>query len=177
MSGHSHWANIQHKKGKEDAKRGKLFSKLSSQIIRAVREGGGSDPEFNIALRNAIEDARKANMPRENIKRAVARGVGEGEGVRLERQVLEGYGPFGVAFLVQTETDNKNRTLAEVRRTFENFGGSLGEAGCSAYIFEGGTPRFKIELEGKEGDRVGDMIRELKTHPDVVDVFTNAAIL
>jgi len=175
MSGHSHWSNIQHKKGKEDAKRGKLFSKLSNQIIRAAQEGG-SDPEFNIALRNAIESAKKANMPQENIKRAVARGGGEGISV-LEEQTLEGYGPSGVAFLVRTETDNKNRTLSEVRGIFTRYGGSLGEAGCSAYVFgEGGASRFKVELVGGAEVQIQAMIEALKAHPDVVGVFNNAAI-
>ena len=174
MSGHSHWANIQHKKGKEDAKRGKLFSKLSGQIIRAAREGGG-DLEFNITLRNAIEEARKANMPQENVERAVARGVGRGES-GLEEQVLEGYGPLGVAFLVRAKTDNRNRTLSEVRKVFERCGGSLGEAGCSAYVFENGIARFEVELMGEDGERVRTMVEVLRAHPDVVDVFTNAAI-
>ena len=172
MAGHSHWANIKYKKGREDLKRGKLFSKLSNQIIRAAREGGG-DSEFNVALRNAIEEARKANMPRENIEKAIARGAGE-KGARLEKQILEGYGPSGVAFLVRAATDNRNRTLAEVRKIFERFGGSLGEAGCTAYIFKGEEPQFRVALSGEERDRVGEMVSELENHPDVVNVLTNA---
>ena len=173
MSGHSHWSNIQHKKGKEDAKRGKLFSKLSSQIIRAA-QGGGSDPEFNIALRNAIESAKKANMPQENIKRAVVRGGGQGGSV-LEKQTLEGYGPSGVAFLIRTETDNKNRTLSLVRSIFVKHGGSLGEAGCSAYVFgENGVPQFEVELADDVGAQVQAMVDDFGAHPDVVGVFNNA---
>ncbi|MFN4260527.1 MAG: YebC/PmpR family DNA-binding transcriptional regulator [Gemmataceae bacterium] len=135
MSGHSHWATIKHKKGAIDAKRGKLFSKLSRAIIIAARHGGG-DPEMNLKLRYAIDKARQASMPKDNIERAVKRGTGELEGQALEEIVYEGYGPGGVAVLVEVLTDNRNRTAGEVRKIFDRAGGKMGSAGCVAYLFE-----------------------------------------
>lgn len=171
MSGHSHWANVRYRKEREDQKRGKIFSRLSRQITQAVREGGG-DPEFNLALKAAIEEAKSANMPRDKIERAIEAGVGKSGGGAQE--ILEGYGPGGAAFLVRVETDNKNRTLSEVRRIFDNFGGSLGEAGSTAFVFERGKPKFKIKLSGNDQDRVKNMLDSLNRHPDVVEVLTNA---
>jgi YebC/PmpR family DNA-binding regulatory protein len=135
MSGHSHWATIKHKKGAIDAKRGKMFSKLSRAIIIAARHGGG-DPEMNLKLRYAIDKARQVSMPKENIERAVKRGTGETEGVTLEEITYEGYGPGGVAILVEVLTDNRNRTASEIRKIFERSGGKMGSAGCVAYLFE-----------------------------------------
>lgn len=135
MAGHSHWANIARKKSVVDAKRGKLFSKLSRYIIIAARAGGG-DPETNIKLRYAIEKARAVSMPKENIERAIKRGTGELEGVTYDEVLYEGYGPGGTAILVEAATDNRNRTSSEIRKLFERGGGSLGQPGCVAYMFD-----------------------------------------
>jgi YebC/PmpR family DNA-binding regulatory protein len=135
MSGHSHWATIKHKKGAIDAKRGKLFSKLSRAIIIAARHGGG-DPETNLKLRYAIDKAREVSMPKDNIERAVKRGTGDMEGVTFEEIPYEGYGPGSVAFLVEVLTDNRNRTSGEIRKIFERSGGKMGSAGNVAFLFE-----------------------------------------
>ena len=135
MSGHSHWATIKHKKGATDAKRGKLWSKLSRAIIIAARNGGG-DPTMNLKLRYAIDKAREVSMPKDNIDRAIKRGTGEGDGQQLEELTYEGIGPSGVAYLVDCTTDNRNRTSGEVRKIFEKGGGKMGSAGSVAYLFE-----------------------------------------
>jgi YebC/PmpR family DNA-binding regulatory protein len=135
MSGHSKWHNIRLKKGKMDAERGKIFTKLAREIIVAAKEGGGN-PEANARLRLAVQKARDASMPQENIKRAIQRGTGELEGVNYEELTYEGYGPGGAAVMVDVLTDNKNRTVAEVRNIFSKPGGSLGESGCVAWIFD-----------------------------------------
>src|SRR3954466_9539892 len=135
MSGHSHWATIKHKKGAIDARRGKLWSKLSRAIIIAARSGGG-DPTMNLKLRYAIDKARAVSMPRDNIERAIKRGTGEIEGVVYEEITYEGYGPGGVAVMVDVLTDNRNRTSGEIRKIFERGGGKMGSAGCVAYLFE-----------------------------------------
>lgn len=135
MSGHSKWHSIKHKKGKEDQKRGQLFSKLSQKIMVAAREGGGN-PDMNTTLATAIETARSYSMPMENIKRAIAKGKGELAGGQLEQLSFEGYGEGGVAILVEVLTDNRNRATPEVRRTFTRAGGRLGEAGSVAWLFE-----------------------------------------
>jgi YebC/PmpR family DNA-binding regulatory protein len=135
MAGHSHWANIAIKKGAADKKRGKLFGKLSRLIIVAARRGG-SDTAMNLALRYAIEKARKNSMPKENIERAVKRGCGETDGADFEEVAYEGYGPGGVAVLCDILTDNRNRTAGEVRKTFEVHGGNLGATGCVSWMFE-----------------------------------------
>src|SRR5437870_3888632 len=135
MSGHSHWATIKHKKGATDAKRGKLFSKLSRAIIIAARHGGG-DPEMNLKLRYAIDKARQVSMPKDNIERAVKRGTGEVEGLTFEEILYEGYGPGAVAILIEVLTDNRNRTSSEIRKIFERSGGKMGSAGCVAYLFD-----------------------------------------
>jgi YebC/PmpR family DNA-binding regulatory protein len=135
MSGHSHWATIKHKKGAIDAKRGKLFSKLSRAIIIAARHGGG-DPEMNLKLRYAIDKARQVSMPKDNIERAIKRGTGDMEGVTFEEITYEGFGPGGVAVMVDVLTDNRNRTASEIRKVFERTGGHMGSAGCVAYLFE-----------------------------------------
>jgi len=134
MSGHNKWSTIKHKKGAADAKRGKLFSKLIKEITIAARIGGG-DPEGNPRLRTALDKARAANMPNDNITRAIKKGTGEIEGVNYEEITFEGYGPNGVAILVETTTDNRNRTVAELRHLFSKMGGNLGESGCVAWMF------------------------------------------
>lgn len=135
MSGHSHWATIKHKKGAIDAKRGKLWSKLSRAIIIAARNGGG-DPNMNLKLRYAIDKARAVSMPKDNIERAIKRGTGDVEGMVFEEITYEGFGPGGVAILVDVLTDNRNRTSGEVRKIFERGGGTMGSAGCVGYLFE-----------------------------------------
>ncbi|MGL4387928.1 MAG: YebC/PmpR family DNA-binding transcriptional regulator [Brevinema sp.] len=135
MAGHSKWANIKHRKGAQDAKRGNLFSKLAKDIIIASRDGGG-DPVMNVRLRAVIDKARVANMPKDNIERAIKRGTGELEGVSYESFVYEGYGPGGVALIVDVTTDNKNRAAADIRKIFSKFAGNLGEPGCVAWMFD-----------------------------------------
>jgi len=135
MSGHSKWSQIKRQKGVADAKRGQIFTKLAHEIIVAVREAG-SNPEGNFRLRLAIQKARDSNMPLDNIDRAIKRGSGHAEGVSLAEMVLEGYGPSGVAILVTALSDNRNRTLQEVRNIFYRHGGNLGESGCVAWIFD-----------------------------------------
>jgi len=135
MSGHSKWASIKHQKGVADARRGQLFTKLTREIIVAVRQGG-ADPDMNFRLRLAVQKARDANMPLDNIERAIKRGSGETDGAALTELVLEGYGLSGAAILVQAMSDNKNRTVQEVRNLFTRNGGNLGESGCVAWLFE-----------------------------------------
>ena len=135
MSGHSRWSQIKRKKGKADVERGKLFSKILREITVAARNGGG-DPKANMRLKAAMETAKEANMPADNIKRAVQKGTGELPGESYEEITYEGYAPGGVAVLVQVLTDNRNRTAPEVRHTFEKFGGNMGSAGAVAWMFE-----------------------------------------
>ncbi len=135
MAGHSHWANIAHKKSLIDSKRGKLWSKLSKAIIVAAKSGGG-DPNQNLRLRYAIIDAKAGNMPKDTIDRAIKKGTGEMEGVNFEEILYEGYGPNGVAILCDILTDNRNRTAGEVRKLFEIAGGNLGASGCVAWMFD-----------------------------------------
>ena len=134
MSGHSKWHSIKHKKGAVDAKRGKVFTKLIKEITVATRMGG-KDPDSNARLRAAIAAAKAENMPKENIERGIKKGTGELEGTTYEEATYEGYGPGGVAVLVEVLTDNRNRAVAEVRHLFERHGGSLGAAGCVAWMF------------------------------------------
>jgi YebC/PmpR family DNA-binding regulatory protein len=135
MSGHSKWAGIKHKKAKVDAQRGRIFTKIIREITVAARVGGG-DPGGNPRLRTAVQAARAVNMPAENIERAIKKGTGELEGVTYEEVTYEGYGPGGVAVLVEAMTDNKNRTVGEIRKLFSRNGGNLGEVGCVGFLFE-----------------------------------------
>lgn len=175
MSGHSHWAGIKHKKGVADARKSAEFSKVSRMIIIAAREGGG-DVEANFKLKSAIEKARQVNMPKDNIERAIKRGTGELPGVSYEETVYEGYGPGGVAIIVEALTDNKNRTTAEIRKAFETRGGNLGSSGCVSWMFEKKglitTPRGGIEEDalmslalelGAEDMRTADTLYEIIT--------------
>jgi YebC/PmpR family DNA-binding regulatory protein len=150
MSGHSKWSSIKHKKGAADAKRGKLFTKLARAITVAARDGGG-DPDGNPALATAVQKARDASMPKDNIQRAIDRGAGVGSDAEtIERVVFEGYGPGGAAVLVEALTDNRNRTSAEVRHAFSKHNGSLGEPGSVAWIFE------KRGVLAVDGERYGE---------------------
>ena len=135
MSGHSRWSQIKRKKGKADVQRGKLFSKILREITVAARNGGG-DPKANMRLKAAIESAKEANMPQENIKRAVQKGTGELPGESYEEITYEGYAPGGVAVLIRVLTDNRNRTAPEIRHTFDQFGGNMGASGAVAWMFE-----------------------------------------
>ncbi|MGL6279368.1 MAG: YebC/PmpR family DNA-binding transcriptional regulator [Gaiella sp.] len=154
MSGHSKWSTIKHKKGAADAKRGKLFSKLSRAIMVAAKEGG-ADPTSNLALQNAIEKARSYSMPKDNIERAIAKGSGEGQdGAMFETVVYEGYGPEGVAVLVEALTDNRNRTASDVRHLFTKHGGNLGATGAVAWQFE----RRGVILVSAEGADEDDLV-------------------
>ncbi len=136
MSGHSKWHSIKHKKAKEDAKRGNLFGKLSRSIIIAAKEGGGGDPKDNINLANAIGKAKEFNMPQDNIERAVKKGTGEVDGASYETIVYEGYGPGGIAIIIETMTENRNRTTADVRNVFSKLNGNMGENGSVSWQFE-----------------------------------------
>ncbi len=169
MSGHSKWSTIKRKKAAEDAKRGKLF-KLGREIEIAAREG--PDPDANFRLRLAVEKARAANMPKENIERAIRRGAGLEKGVALEEIVFEGYGPHGVAMLVEALTDNRNRTVAEVRRVFTRAGGSLGESGCVAWQFD-----TKGYLTVLLNDQDPDKILELAIEAGADDVEISDTII
>ena len=135
MSGHSKWSTIKRKKGAADAKRGKIFTKLIREIATAARLGGG-DLDSNPRLRLVVDKAKSANMPKDNIQRAIQKGVGGGEGDSYEEMVYEGYGPGGTAILIETLTDNKNRTVSDVRHALTKNGGNLGSSGCVAYLFE-----------------------------------------
>ena len=135
MSGHSKWANIKHKKGAEDARRGKVFTKVVKEIIVAARFGGG-DPSANPRLRTVLLKAKSVNLPKDNIERAIKKGIGELEGVDYEELSYEGYGPGGAAILLESLTDNKNRTVADVRHIFSKHNGNLGENGCVAWMFD-----------------------------------------
>ncbi len=153
MSGHSKWHSIKHKKGTTDKKRGQLFSKLARAIIVAAREGG-PDPAGNLALQNAIDKAREASMPKDNIERAIARGAGAaGDGAAYEHITYEGYGPNGVAVFVETLTDNRNRTASEVRHIFARNDGSLSESGSVAWLFER-TGLVIVSAEGVDEDEL-----------------------
>lgn len=162
MAGHSHWAGIKHKKALVDAKRGNLWSKLARGIIVAAKSGGG-DPNLNIALRYAIDKAKEANMPKDTIEKAVKRGTGDIDGANYEEVLYEGYGNNGVAIMCQVLTDNRNRTAAELRRIFEGKGGSLGSAGCVAWIF---TQKGLFAIDKQEVDEETVMELALESGAD-----------
>jgi len=173
MAGHSHWAGIKYQKAVVDARRGKLFSKLARRIITAARLGGG-DPDTNLELRYAIAEARAANMPKDNIERAIKRGTGEIAGADFTEVIYEGYAPGGVAVLVQALTDNRNRTVSELRKLFERRGGNLGTTGCVAWMFER-RGLFLVEAEGVDEDELLELVLEagaedLKSSGDVYEV-------
>jgi YebC/PmpR family DNA-binding regulatory protein len=180
MSGHSKWAQIKHQKAGNDARRGQLFTKLGREITIAAREGG-PDPDSNFRLRLAIQHARDANMPSENIERAIKRGSGQLEGANLEEVTYEGYGPGGAAVLVEAMTDNRNRAIAEVRNAFTRGGGNLGEVGCVGWLFE---PRgvLTIEANGHDPDELALQAidagaEDVQADGNVLEVFTSPADL
>lgn len=176
MAGHSKWANIKHKKSKEDAKRGQIFTKIGRQITVAVKEGG-PDPDSNVRLRLAIDSARAVNMPNDNIERAIARGVGGLEGATYSEVFYEGYGPNGVAIMIYVLTDNRNRTAGELRHRFSKYGGNLGESGCVAWMFE---RKGVLVVERGEVDEDEIMLQALEagaadvqSEGDVIEIFTD----
>ncbi len=186
MSGHSKWHSIKHKKGALDAKRGRMFTKLIKEITIAARIGGG-DPEGNPRLRKAILDAKGVNMPADNIKRAVQKGTGELEGGQLEEIMYEGYGPGGVAMLVSVVTDNRNRTVSEIRHVFSKNGGNMGESGSVSWMFHKkgyiGIEKSKADEDtlmnlaidaGADDFQSDESIYEIYTSPEVFESVLNA---
>ena len=176
MSGHSKWHSIKHKKGALDAKRGKLFTRLIKEITVAARDGGG-DSDANARLRNAITDAKGANMPNDTIDRAVKRGTGDLEGVNYDEITYEGYGPNGVAMLIETMTDNRNRTVAEIRHLFSKNGGNLGESGSVAWIFDR-KGYIVVDKKEKSEDELFEIAIEagaedVKEDGDNFEIFTS----
>jgi len=154
MSGHSHWATIKRKKGASDAKKGAVYTRLARELLMAARDGGGGDPESNFRLRIAIDKARGENMPKDSIERAIKRGTGESkDGVVFEEMMYEGYAPHGVALIIECVTENKNRTVAELRHHLSRSGGNLGESGSVAWQFKRAS-YFGIPAAGKDFDKI-----------------------
>ena len=187
MSGHSKWHTIKHKKGALDAKRGKIFTKLIKEITVAARTGGSGDIDSNARLRKAVQDAKGQNMPNDTIDRAIKRGTGELEGVNYDEITYEGYGPNGGAVLIETMTDNRNRTVAEIRHLFSKNGGNLGEAGSVAWMFDkkgyivvdkaakSEEELFEIAIEAGADDMQDDgEVFEIFTAPDAFDAVLEA---
>ncbi len=172
MSGHNKWSKVKHIKAVEDAKKGKAFSKASREIAAAARQGG-ADPEMNSALAAAIERAKEVNMPKDNIQAAIDRATGEGIEGGLKTVILEAYGPAGVAFLIVASSDNRNRTTSEVRKIFTQYGGSLGDAGSTNYIFESGKPIFRVAAGKEEEDKISKIVSELEELPEIDKVYYN----
>jgi YebC/PmpR family DNA-binding regulatory protein len=166
MSGHSKWSTIKRKKGALDAKRGKIFTKLIRELQTAARIGGG-DPDANPRLRLVVDKAKAANMPKDNIQRAIQKGAGGGEGEAFEEAVYEGYGPGGTAILIETLSDNKNRTVGDVRHALSKNGGNLGASGCVAYLFEK-RGNLSFEADGLDSDALLEAALEAGAE-DVVD--------
>jgi YebC/PmpR family DNA-binding regulatory protein len=174
MGGHSHWSQIKRQKGGNDAKRGNLFTKLSREVTVSAREGGG-DPSMNPRLRLAIEKARYENMPADTIKRAIERGAGGGEAAALQEIMFEGYGPGGVAILIQALTDNRNRTVSELRTTLTRGGGSLGESGMTVTSAElAMLPKNTTPLDEKVASQALKLLDQIEELDDVQKVYSNA---
>jgi YebC/PmpR family DNA-binding regulatory protein len=178
MSGHSKWSTIKRKKGAEDAKRGKIFTKIGRELAVAAREGG-PDPEVNFKLRLVIEKAKQANMPKDNIERSIRRGAGLEKGEALEEVVYEGYGPGGTALIVRALTDNRNRSVADIRRAFSRHGGNLGENGCVAWMFEQ-KGYVTIPLNGHDPDElfmlaVDAGAEDVVVGEDMVEIFAEVS--
>jgi YebC/PmpR family DNA-binding regulatory protein len=184
MSGHSKWAQIRRSKGVNDARRGQLFTRLGREIVVAVREGGGGDPDANFRLRMAIQRARDANMPMDNIDRTIKRATGGTDGSHLEEITYEGYGPAGTAILVQTLTENRNRTVAEVRNAFNRNVGNMGENGCVDWLFEA-KGVIDVELDGHDPDELSlealdmgaDDVDPVGPDDETITIYTDPADL
>jgi YebC/PmpR family DNA-binding regulatory protein len=182
MSGHSKWAQIRRSKGVNDARRGQLFTRLGREIVVAVREGGSGDPNANFRLRMAVQRARDANMPLDNIERTIKRALGGAEGINLEEITYEGYGPGGTALLVQTLTENRNRTVAEVRNAFNRNGGNMGENGCVDWLFEA-KGVIEVELQGHDPDELSleaidlgaDDVEPVNPNDEILTIYTDPA--
>jgi YebC/PmpR family DNA-binding regulatory protein len=192
MSGHSKWHSIKHKKGAADAKRGKIFTRLAREITVAARDGGG-DPDMNARLRKAVSDAKAANMPNDNIDRAIKRGTGELEGVNYDEITYEAYGPGGVAILIETMTDNRNRTVADLRHLLSKNNGNLGESGSVSWLFDrkgyivvskqakSEEELFEIAIEAgaedlKEDGESFEIFTDQEVFQDVKEAFEKAGI-
>lgn len=184
MSGHSKWAQIRRSKGVNDARRGQLFTRLGREIVVAVREGGGGDPDANFRLRMAIQRARDANMPMDNIDRTIKRATGGAEDMNLVEITYEGYGPAGTAILVQTLTENRNRTVAEVRNAFNRNVGNMGENGCVDWLFEA-KGVLEVELNGHDPDELSlealdmgaDDVDPVGPDDETITIYTDPAEL
>ena len=176
MSGHSKWSTIKHKKAATDAKRGKIFGKLAKMISIAAREKGG-DPTTNSSLRVAIETAQKENMPKENIERAIKRGTGELEGAKLEEITLEIYGPEGTAIILEAITDNKNRTLSEVKKILSDHNAKLGEKGSARWAFDykdnEWVAKFPMDIPRDQRGKLEKLFEALDEHDDVQEIYSN----
>jgi len=178
MSGHSKWSTIKRKKGATDAKRGQIFTKFGKEIALAAREGG-PDPDSNFKLRLVVDKAKAANMPKDNIERAIRRGAGIERGDALEEVMYEGYGPHGVAVMVHVVTDNRNRAVSDVRRLFNRVGGALGEAGCVAWQFEE-KGYITVEADGRDQDDIFNIAVEYGADDvamggELIEIFTDPA--
>jgi len=177
MAGHSKWANIKHRKGAQDAKRGKIFTKVIKELTVAARIGGG-DPDMNPRLRTAVDKAKQANMPKDNVDRAIKKGTGDLDGVNYEEGIFEGYGPGGVALIVEFLTDNRTRTVADVRFCFSKYGGNLGVSGSVAFLFDRkGLISFSAE---NDFDQIFEIALEagaedVKDEGDIYEVITEPA--
>lgn len=178
MSGHSKWSKIKHQKAVTDIKKGKTFSYLARQITQAVRDGKSGDSNENPRLRMVLEKAREVNLPKDNIQRAVDRGLGKGSEGMMADVVVEGYGPSGVGIMVTAITDNQNRTKSELKTIFDRYGGSTGEPGSVAYIFSGsgGVPSYTIPVAGDDLNKIKTLLQVLDEQEDVQEVKHNAAL-
>jgi YebC/PmpR family DNA-binding regulatory protein len=179
MSGHSKWSKVKHQKTISDAKKGKLFSRLSRLIILAAKHG--SDPQTNPTLREAIAKAKEANMPKETIEKAIKRGAGEIGGGRLEKILCEAFGPGGSALIIEAITDNKNRTLAEIKQILSRNKGKLGERGAALWAFEKDSKgewktKIPLEISKKDEESLRGLLNSLKENEDVVKLYSNAIV-
>ena len=168
MSGHNKWSKIKHQKAKTDATKNRVFSRASLAIIAAVKEGGSDDPDLNASLRMAIEEAKKVNMPKDNIKRAIERGTGKGGAGQIEECTYEGYAPGGVALYIECMTDNRNRTAGDVRSTLDKNGGNLGEPGSVAYMF---NKKGYLEFDAEKASE--DQLMEILIDAGAEDIVNN----
>jgi len=185
MSGHSKWSTIKHKKAALDAKRGKIFTKIGRMIMVAAKQSVPSGSKVSAkelyenptsSLEVAISKAKEVNMPKDNVIRAIERGIGGGEGTSLVEATYEGYGPAGVAYVVKALTDNKNRTVAEIRKIFEQYGGRMGDSGSASYIFSNGpdAPQFRVPVtDAADIKKVLALAESLEDHDDVSEVWAN----
>ena len=176
MAGHSKWANIKHRKGAQDAKRGKVFTKIIKELTVAARIGGG-DPDANPRLRTAIDKAKQANMPKDNVDRAIKKGTGNLDGVNYEEGIFEGYGPGGVALIVEFLTDNRTRTVADVRHIFSKYGGNLGVSGSVAFLFDRkGLISFSTDNDFEQIFEIAleSGAEDVRDEGDIYEVITDA---